>query len=134
MDITGLGRWSVISLKGDGIKTRIVCGYNPCFNNNPNSSTTYQQHRQYLLNKKKDLTNPRTKFKEDLVTQLKKWLDEEDRLLVCLMDANEDIYNKSIGKALTNLDGLAMNEVVGTYTGERISATYFRGSKPIDGI
>jgi hypothetical protein len=41
MDITGLGRWLVILLKGDGIKTRIVCGYNPCYNNNPTSSTTY---------------------------------------------------------------------------------------------
>jgi hypothetical protein len=41
-----------------------------------------------------------------------------DRLIVCL-DANEDIYNKLIGKALTDLEGLAMNEVVGAYTGEQ---------------
>jgi hypothetical protein len=72
-------------------------------------------------------------LKEYLVTQLKKWQDDGDRLVVCL-DANEDIYNKSIGKALTDLDRLAMNEVVGAHTGERIGATYFRGSKPIDGI
>ncbi len=44
-DETGLGRWSVMTLRGDGVRTRVVCGYNPCYNKNPNSSTTYQQHR-----------------------------------------------------------------------------------------
>ena len=63
-DVTGLGRWSVITLKGDGFKTRILCGYNPCYNNNPNSNTSFQQHRRYFINKKKDLTNPRSKFRE----------------------------------------------------------------------
>jgi hypothetical protein len=29
-DDTGLGRWSVMTLKGDGVHTRIMCGYNPC--------------------------------------------------------------------------------------------------------
>ena len=69
-DVTGRGRWSVITLKGDGFKTRILCGYNPCYNNNPNSSTSFQQHRRYFINKKKDLTNPRSKFREELVAQL----------------------------------------------------------------
>ena len=132
-DITGLGRWSVITLQGEGFKTRMVCGYNPCYNNNPSSSTSYQQHRRFFINKKKDLTCPRTKFRDDLIAQLKKWRDEGDRLIVCL-DANENIYKKSIGKALTALDGLAMTEVVGAYTGEQIGATFFRGSNPIDGI
>jgi hypothetical protein len=32
-DETGLGQWSVMTFKGDnGIQTRIVCSYNPCFN------------------------------------------------------------------------------------------------------
>jgi hypothetical protein len=32
------------------------------------------------------------------------------------MDANEDIYKKSIRKALTNKEGLNMVEVVGEFT------------------
>jgi hypothetical protein len=40
-DETGLGRWSVITLKSDGVRTRVVCGYNPCYNKNPDSSTSY---------------------------------------------------------------------------------------------
>ena len=50
------------------------------------------------------------------------------------MDANKDIYRKSIGKALTDQDGLNMSEVVGNFTGKKLGATYFRGTKPIDGI
>ena len=50
------------------------------------------------------------------------------------MDANEHIYKKSLGKSLTMTSGLAMNEVVGTFTNEPLGATFFRGSNPIDGI
>jgi hypothetical protein len=52
---------------------------------------------------------------------------------VCL-DANEDVYKKSIGKAPTSVDGLAMKEVVGTFMGKQIGPTYFWGSKPIDAV
>jgi hypothetical protein len=31
-DETGLGHWLVMTLKGDGIQTRVVCRYNPCYN------------------------------------------------------------------------------------------------------
>lgn len=48
------------------------------------------------------------------------------------MDANKHIYRKAIGKALTFVNGLAMREVVGEFTGTPIGPTYFCGSKPID--
>ena len=67
------------------------------------------------------------------MAQLRKWREEGDRLVVCL-DANEDIYKKSLGKSLTKSDGLRMSEVVGDFTGKKIGPTFFRGSKPIDGI
>jgi hypothetical protein len=41
-DNTGLGRWVVMTLKGE-TTTRIVCGYNPCGNDRPNSGTVYHQ-------------------------------------------------------------------------------------------
>ncbi len=40
-DETGLGRWSVMTFKGDKGRTRVLCGYNPCYNKNPDSSTPY---------------------------------------------------------------------------------------------
>jgi hypothetical protein len=94
-------------LRGDRVRMRVVCGYNPCYTKNPNSSTTYQQHRQFFITQRKDLTCPQTKFREDLVAQLMRWQKDGDHLIVCL-DANKHIYKKSIGKALTDIDGLAM--------------------------
>jgi exonuclease III len=133
-DDTGLRRIVIMTFRGaNGLRTRVVCGYNPCYNNKQESKTSYQQQRRYFITKERDLTCPRTRFREDLVALLTKWRLEGDRLVVCL-DANEDIYKKSIGKALTESEGLNMSEVLGTFTGEKLGATYFRGSKPIDGI
>jgi hypothetical protein len=133
-DESGLGRWVAMTFQGEGdIRTRVVCGYNPCYNKNQTSRTSYQQHRRYFVNKEKDDTCPRTRFRRDLVRQLKVWREQGDRLIVCL-DANENIYRKSLGKTLTDEDGLGMREVVGDFTGEKVGATYFRGSNPIDGV
>ncbi len=54
-------------------------------------------------------------------------------MILCL-NANEHIYKKSIGLALTDIDGLAMREVTGDFTQQPVGPTYFRGSKPIDGV
>ena len=132
-DKTGLGRWSVMTFKGENSLTRVVCGYNSCYNLKPDSSTSYQQHRRYFITQRKDLTCPRIRFQEDLVAQLRKWREDGDKLIVCL-DSNEHIYRKALGKALTDIDGLAMKEVVGKFTGTPIGLTFFRGSKPIDGV
>ena len=69
--------------------------------------------------KEKDRTCPRTRFKKDLLAQLRKWREQGDRLIVCI-DLNKDIYRKSIGKALTMSEGLQMIETVGNYTGKKM--------------
>jgi hypothetical protein len=130
-DPMGLGRWTVMTLQGDGCRTHIVCGYNPCGNNKLNSGTSYQQQKRYLVMVKKDLMCPRRRFHDDLISQLKKWKEEGDRLVVCL-DANENIYRKSLGRSLADLDGLNMSKVIGDFTGKKLGPTFFRGGKPID--
>ena len=41
---TGLGRWVVMVFRcSDGITTRIVTGYNPCYNKKLVSCTSYKQ-------------------------------------------------------------------------------------------
>ena len=50
------------------------------------------------------------------------------------MDANELIYKNSLSKSITAIDGLNMNEVVGTFTVKNIGATFFIGSNPIDAV
>ncbi len=41
-DESGLGCWFVMMLQGNRVQTRVVCGYNLCYNKNQFSSTTYQ--------------------------------------------------------------------------------------------
>ena len=83
--------------------------------------------------KEKDGTCPRKRFRNDLIKQLVIWRRQGDRLIVC-MDANEDIYKKSIGKTLVGNKELGMGEAVGDFTGKRVGATFFRGNKLIDGV
>ena len=133
-DEVGLGRWVVMTVQGnDGFRTRFVCGYNPCGSSRLDSGTVYAQHKRFFRVHKDCNTCPRIKFKEDLINMLTKWREQGDRLVVCL-DANEDIYKKSIGKTLTSPEGLNMKEVVGDHTGKRIGPTFSRGTKPIDGV
>jgi hypothetical protein len=68
---SGLGQWVVMTPKGE-TPTRIICGYNPCGNNRPNSGMVYHQQRQYLILKRGCLTFPRVKFREDQVEQLQR--------------------------------------------------------------
>ena len=64
-DNTGLGRWSAMVPRGsDGVMTRILSGYNPCYNNKRESRTSYQQHRHYFIKKEKERTCPRHRFRE----------------------------------------------------------------------
>jgi hypothetical protein len=50
------------------------------------------------------------------------------------LDVNADIYLKELGQALTDSNGLNMSEVVGDFTGRPVGPTFFRGTKPIDGV
>ncbi len=72
-DDTGLGCWLVMTLQGDGVQTRVVCGYNPCGNAKLNSGKLYQQHRQFLVTHWKDLACPRKQFHDNLMSQLDEW-------------------------------------------------------------
>jgi hypothetical protein len=73
------------------------------------------------------------RFREDLLSQMKRWQKDGERLILCL-DANENIYRGELGRRLTELDGLGMKEVVGEFTARQLGATYFCGSEPIDGV
>jgi hypothetical protein len=48
-DPTGLGRWTAMTVQGEGFRMQIVCGYNPCGNNKLNSGTSYQQQRRFFV-------------------------------------------------------------------------------------
>jgi hypothetical protein len=73
-DETGLGRWVVMTFVGaGGIVSRVVCCYNPCYNKNQVSKTSYQQQRRYFISKEHDDTCPWKRFLQDLLVLLKGW-------------------------------------------------------------
>jgi hypothetical protein len=50
------------------------------------------------------------------------------------MDHNEHTYNGPLGRVLVDMEGLGLQEAVLRHTGKRTGATFFRGSKPINGL
>ncbi len=50
------------------------------------------------------------------------------------MDHNEHTYNGPLGRVLADTEGLGLQEAVLRHTGKRTGATFFRESKPINGL
>lgn len=133
-DNLGLGHWSYMRFVGDNdCSTIVLCGYNPCSNNRKELSISYQQQCRYLIQQEKSLACPRRWFWEDLMSLLKKWQSEGHELVICL-NANENIFSKKLGKAMTDPEGLNLTEVVRIFADRPLGATYFRGCHPIDGV
>jgi hypothetical protein len=133
-DKEGLGRWCWILLGGNnGQQTMIISAYNPCKNKTVNSGTTYQQQRRYFITQKKDLTCPQTLFWCNLIKQIKSWWETGDKIIL-FMDHNKHVTNGPLGKELSNMNGLDLREAIVQHTGTSPGATFFRGSKPIDGM
>jgi hypothetical protein len=133
-DGKGLGRWCWVLLgRNNGHNTHIITGNNPCKNKKVKLGTSYQQQRRYFITKKKDLSCPLILFCKHLVRQIKQWRASGDRIIL-FMDHNEHVTNGPIGKELGDKDGLDLREAIIKYTGKSPGATFFRGSKPIDGM
>ncbi len=111
----------------------MVVAYNACKNSKKESRTTYQQQRQYFIMKKKDLPCLNKLFRKHLVHQLKKWHLKGDRIILFMVH-NEHTYDGPLGRALLDPGGLALQEAVLQHTGRRTGATFFQGSKPINGL
>ena len=50
------------------------------------------------------------------------------------MDHNKHVYDGPLGRALADPDGPGLREAILLHTEKRTGATFFRGSKPIDGL
>jgi hypothetical protein len=50
------------------------------------------------------------------------------------MDHNEHTYDGPLGRALLDPEGVGLQEAVLRHTGKKTGATFFRGSKPINGL
>ena len=50
------------------------------------------------------------------------------------MDHNDYVYDGQLGRALADPDGPGLCKAILYHTEKRTRATFFRGSKPIDGL
>ena len=133
-DPTGLGRYVYTQIKGDEEhSTMILTGYCPCKNNRSNNGTSYQQQRRYFVKVEKSTICPRDRFRSDLCELVAKWRAEGKRVVV-MLDANENVYKDKLGRQLVDPEGLGLKEVVLESTKTHLTATHFRGTKPIDAI
>ena len=116
-DKEDFGRWSWILLGGmNRHSMRMITAYNPCKNKNVNWGTTYQQQRRYFITKKKDLTCPLNLFCKLLVKKIKQWQAKGDRIIL-FVDHNEHVINKALGRALSDIEGLDLQEAIVQHTG-----------------
>jgi hypothetical protein len=133
-DAYGLGQWCWTLYGGsEGHNTSVVVAYNACKNSKRDSWTTYQQQQQFFITKKNNLTCPNKLFHQHLIQQLKKWHSKGDRIIL-FIDHNKHTYDGPLGRALGDMEGLRLQETVLRHTGKRTGATFFRGSKPINGL
>ena len=129
-DEEGLGRWSWILFGGsDGHMTRLITAYNPCKSGKVNFGTSYQQQRQYFIMKKKDLTCPQMLFRQHLTAAIATWRDTGE-WIVLFMDHNKHVYDGMLGKALSNREGLNLEEVILKQTGTPTGGNVLLGKTP----
>jgi hypothetical protein len=133
-DSYGLGRWCWTLYGGSkGHRTRVIVSYNGCKNNKKDSQTMYQQQHHNFITKKKDLTYPNKLFLAP-PTKATSRMAGSRGLNYPFMDHNEHTYDGPLGRALADTFGLGLRKAVLQHTGTRMGATFFRGSKPIDGL
>jgi hypothetical protein len=133
-DAYGLGRWWWTLYGGsEGHNTRVVVAYNTCKNSKRDSRRTYQQQRQFFITKKNNLTCPNKLFCQHLIQQLKKWHSKGDRIIL-FIDHNKHTYDRPLGRALADAEGLRLQEAVLRHTSKRTGATFFHRSKPIHSL
>jgi Reverse transcriptase (RNA-dependent DNA polymerase) len=145
-DSTGLGRWAWTQYQGKhGQSVRVVTAYR-CNRPTPFAGSVYNQQKAYFEAKDDD-RNPRDAFWEDLVNEIRPWMEGHfpnamtdqarqarpmgrDHVVVA-MDMNEDVREHV---AVRHLSQLGLKEIITHRHGQSGPRTCNRGSTPIDGI
>ena len=99
-DLTGLGRWNWIQLRGaNGIKTRFILAYRSCESKEGTSTVWTQQVNYFRDSCDIASPNPRQLFDKDLLESINKWLELGD-IIVLGIDMNEDVHTGQLAYRL----------------------------------
>ena len=125
-----LGRWCFTTLRGrNGIQTRVYSVYRPC--STLGLSTVHSQHIAYLTSKSDDRT-PQKAFIEDLTAELQAAKAGGYQLIIG-GDFNLDLTTDVLDEFMDLLE--LKNVILDRHQAHQAPpATYFRGSKPVDGF
>jgi hypothetical protein len=67
------------------------------------------------------------------VKQLKQWRAAGDKIII-FMDHNKHVVTGALGMVLSDKNGLDLREAAIQHNGKHSGATFFCGSKPINGL
>ena len=130
-DETGLGRWCWMKFKGTTASTRVVMAYGACVTRKQAQNATIAQQRRYWRLQNNN-TCPRKLFREQLISQLKTWREEGDKIILFL-DSNEDMSEGILQRMLVGED-LEMIDAVSQQSKMPGPPTFVRGSRQIDAV
>ena len=132
-DSSGLGRWTWQCIRCKTRNIRMVVAYQPNITIGDDKQTVYAQQKRYLKYIVKSPLCPREAFKQDLTTEINKWTDKGDQV-VLFLDANDDLRDSETHTWLTTMLGLR-NCLHEHHSNLSPPSTYTRNfkSKPIDG-
>ena len=148
VDETGLGRFSWIKIRGRDIRQQesqadgppggpldlvVVSAYRPS-KEGTNLGSVWNYQRNYWLDQGVS-TNPREKFTEDLVTQIRQWKKDGCEVIVGV-DANEDVSHNEPSSFRQKLREVGLSEAIlrrhhGPYPATTQTNT---SNEPIDGL
>ena len=136
-DSSGLGRWSWFLLGTPERRTRLVSAYCPVRppsavlrDKRKGHKTVWSQHVRHFRKTGRS-GSPRECFLTDLVDLLLLWRSQGDEI-VLFVDTNEHANKGHLATRLSGPD-LMMREQFLSLHGRSGPASYFRGSKPLDG-
>ena len=128
-DTTGLGRWSIIKIRGwQNTHITIITAYRVSQNHVTSGiDTAYNQQYRALRRQGKQNPKPRIQFIQDLITTVHKYKQEGE--VIVMLDANSELTEKYMEQLLTNT---SLYDVMGYTHNTHSPATYVRGTKTID--
>ena len=130
-DETGLGRWCWMTFKGATATTRLVMAYAACTTRKQAQNATIAQQRRYWR-LRNNSTCPRKLFRTQLISQLKTWREEGDKIIL-FIDSNENMADGPLQRMLAGPD-LEMTDAIYQRSQMPGPATFVRGTRQIDAV
>lgn len=136
-DETNLGRWTWMRFKGEGKNVRVISAYRPVKSSRVRRrgadltdrlGTVWEQQVRHFGDMDVD---PRKRFDEDLLTELSRWKDEGDEIIL-MMDANQHIYDGKLGRSLRS--DLQLVDAYYRMYDDHAPNSHHTGTIPIAGI